>query len=108
MRIELEKRAGVSRLFTLLSPLLALVLTLLVGAVMFAMLGKNPLDALYAFFVEPLLEVWSLHELAMVSRSVIAPITGISARRGNSPSVRLPDPSCRCFIPTGTRRSSCH
>ena len=45
MRIELEKRAGVSRLFTLLSPLLALVLTLLVGAVMFAMLGKNPLDA---------------------------------------------------------------
>ena len=37
MRIELEKRAGVSKLFTLLSPLLALTLTLLVGAVMLSL-----------------------------------------------------------------------
>ncbi len=32
MRIELERRAGVSRLFTILSPLLALFLTLVAGA----------------------------------------------------------------------------
>ncbi len=32
---------------------------------MFALLGKDPFEALYAFFVEPLLEVWSLHELAI-------------------------------------------
>ncbi|TGT80311.1 ABC transporter permease, partial [Mesorhizobium sp. M8A.F.Ca.ET.161.01.1.1] len=78
MRIELEKRAGVSRLFTFLSPLLALVLTLLVGAVMFAMLGKNPAHALYAFFVEPLLEVWSLHELAIKAAPLILIGVGLS------------------------------
>lgn len=117
MRIELEKRAGVSKLFTLISPLLALVLTLLVGAVMFAMLGKNPAHALYAFFVEPLLEVWSLHELAIKAAPLILigvglsicyrSITGTLARRGNSPSALSPVPFCRFFIPTGIRRSSC-
>lgn len=49
MRIELEKRAGVSKLFAFVSPLLALALTLVFGAIMFALLGKSPLNALYAF-----------------------------------------------------------
>ncbi|MGO7609608.1 ABC transporter permease, partial [Rhizobium ruizarguesonis] len=62
MRIELEKRPDFSKLFAFVSPLLALVLTLVFGAIMFAMIGKDPVAALDAFFIEPLLEVWSLHE----------------------------------------------
>jgi ABC-type uncharacterized transport system permease subunit len=64
MRIELEKRAQVSKLFGLASPLLALLLTLIAGAIMFVLLGKDPLDSLDALLIEPLLDPWSLNELA--------------------------------------------
>ena len=78
MRIELEKRASASSLFQIVSPLLALALTLLFGALMFWMLGKNPGHALYAFFIEPLLEVWSLHELAIKAAPLILIAVGLS------------------------------
>jgi simple sugar transport system permease protein len=78
MRIELQKRARVSTLFSILSPLLALALTLLFGAIMFWLLGKNPVSALYSFFIEPLLEVWSLHELAIKAAPLILIAVGLS------------------------------
>ncbi|WP_320196850.1 ABC transporter permease [Agrobacterium rosae] len=78
MRIELEKRTGVSNLFAILSPLLALFLTLVFGAIMFALLGKNPFSALYSFFIDPLLEVWSLHELAIKAAPLILIAVGLS------------------------------
>ncbi|WP_105416070.1 ABC transporter permease [Neorhizobium sp. T25_27] len=78
MRIELQKRARVSTLFSVLSPLLALALTLLFGAIMFWLLGKNPGSALYSFFIEPLLEVWSLHELAIKAAPLILIAVGLS------------------------------
>jgi simple sugar transport system permease protein len=78
MRIELQKRARVSTLFSILSPLLALALALLFGAIMFWLLGKNPVSALYSFFIEPLLEVWSLHELAIKAAPLILIAVGLS------------------------------
>ena len=78
MRIELQKRAQGSPLFSLISPLLALALTLFFGGIMFWMLGKNPFDALYSFFIEPLLEVWSLHELAIKAAPLILIAVGLS------------------------------
>lgn len=78
MHIELEKRARVSTLFSILSPLLALALTLVFGVVMFWLLGKSPFGALYSFFVEPLLEVWSLHELAVKAAPLILIAVGLA------------------------------
>ena len=78
MRIELQKRAGVSALFSILSPLLALVLTLFFGGIMFMMLGLDPLDALYSFFIDPLLDVWSLHELAIKAAPMILIAVGLA------------------------------
>ena len=78
MRIELEKRANPSRLFSLLSPFLALVLTVIAGGVMFALLGKSPGAALYSFFIEPLLDVWSLHEIAIKAAPLILIAVGLS------------------------------
>lgn len=78
MRIELEKRPQASRLYSALSPLLALALTLIIGAIMFLLLGKNPIEALYSFFIEPLLEVWSLHELAIKAAPLILIAVGLS------------------------------
>lgn len=117
MRIELEKRPDVSKLFGFVSPLLALVLTLTFGAIMFAMLGKDPAAALSAFFVEPLLEVWSLHELAIKAAPLILIAVGLAVcyrsnnwnigARDSSPSEPSPAPICRSSFTTGTRRSCC-
>ena len=78
MRIELEKRPQPSRLFSMVSPLIAFGLTILAGAILFTFLGKNPVTALYSFFVEPLLEVWSLHELAIKAGPLILIAAGLT------------------------------
>ncbi|RWX75429.1 ABC transporter permease [Neorhizobium lilium] len=78
MHIELEKRAAMSPAFSILSPLLALALTLVFGAIMFAMLGKDPVAAMSAIFVEPLLETWSLHELAIKAAPLILMGVGLA------------------------------
>ena len=78
MRIELQKRPVPSRLFAVLSPFIALGLTLIAGAIMFTILGKNPLDALYSFFIEPLTEVWSIHELTVKAAPLILIAVGLS------------------------------
>jgi simple sugar transport system permease protein len=78
MRIELVKRPQQSAIFSALSPFLALALTLVAGAIMFSLLGKNPLDALYYYFVDPLREMWSLHELAIKAAPLILIAVGLS------------------------------
>lgn len=85
MRIELERRPGMSGFFAIVSPLVALALTVFFGGIMFALLGKDPVDALYSFFIEPLLEVWSLHELAIKAAPLILIGVGLSvAYRSNN------------------------
>ncbi|PLK71163.1 sugar ABC transporter permease [Rhizobium sp. TH135] len=78
MRIELERRSRQSNLFAIVSPLLALALTVFFGGIMFALLGKDPVSALFSFFIEPLLEVWSLHELAVKAAPLILIGVGLS------------------------------
>jgi len=78
MRIELERRAQYSRLFSFLSPLIALLLTALIGATMFAALGKPPIGALYSYFIEPLTETWSIHELLIKATPLILIAVGLS------------------------------
>ncbi|WAX93580.1 ABC transporter permease [Aminobacter sp. NyZ550] len=78
MRIELVKRPERSKLFAALSPFIALGLTLIAGAIMFSLLGKNPVEALYYYFIDPLREVWSLHELAVKAAPLILIAVGLS------------------------------
>ncbi|MDP3896444.1 MAG: ABC transporter permease [Mesorhizobium sp.] len=78
MRIELVKRPQHSKLFSVLSPFIALALTLVAGAIMFALLGKNPFQALFFYFVDPLRELWSLHELAIKAAPLILIAVGLS------------------------------
>lgn len=77
MRIELIKRPAQSALFTVLSPFIALGLTIIAGAIMFALLGKSPAAGLYAYFIEPLTQVWSVHELAIKAAPLILIATGL-------------------------------
>jgi ABC-type uncharacterized transport system permease subunit len=61
-----------------LSPFIALGLTLIAGVILFVSLGKDPVSALYSFFIEPLTEVWSLHELAIKAAPLILIAVGLS------------------------------
>ncbi len=78
MRIELERRPSHSALFSILSPFIALGLTIIAGIILFTIMDKNPIDALYSFFIEPLTEVWSLHELAIKASPLILIAVGLS------------------------------
>ena len=78
MRIELEKRPQASVFYAVLSPFIALFLTVIAGGIMFWLLGKDPVSALYSFFVEPLLDVWSLHEIAIKAAPLILIGVGLS------------------------------
>ncbi|RDE09072.1 ABC transporter permease [Pelagibacterium lacus] len=78
MRLELIKRGNPSQVLRFLSPLIGLALAILTGAIMFAVLGKNPFQALYVYFVEPLTELWSVHELLIKAAPLILMGAGLS------------------------------
>ena len=52
--IRLEKRLHPSRALTSLTPILAVILTMIIGGVMFALLGKPPLESIRIIFWDPL------------------------------------------------------
>jgi len=52
--IALEKRPQPSRLWTALTPLLAVFLTMVAGGILFSLLGKDPFDAIRTIFWDPL------------------------------------------------------
>lgn len=52
--IHLEKRPEPSRLWSLATPLAAVLATMLFGGLLFAALGKNPFEAIGTIFYEPL------------------------------------------------------
>jgi simple sugar transport system permease protein len=63
MRLNLVKRQIPSRLMVYLSPVLALLLSMLAGVILFLIMGVSPLAALHAFFIEPLSTSYGLAEL---------------------------------------------
>ena len=60
---RLEPRSGVSAAMMLLTPAIAVGLTLIAGVIMFAALGFDPGRALYTFFVKPVSTLYGVSEL---------------------------------------------
>ncbi len=85
MIVELEKRPQRSALFSILSPFIALGLTLVAGAVMFLILGKDPLATLYTYFIEPLTDPWSREQIIIKATPLILIAVGLAVcfRSGN-------------------------
>jgi ABC-type uncharacterized transport system permease subunit len=52
--IRLEKRPSPSRAWTWATPVLAVLLTMVAGGIMFALLGKDPIAAIRTIFYDPL------------------------------------------------------
>ncbi len=71
MRLVLEKRAEHSRLMMVLSPLLAILLTVIVGGIIFSLRGLEPLHALYVYFIEPVMSLWSVEQLMVKAAPLV-------------------------------------
>jgi simple sugar transport system permease protein len=69
--LKLEARPQPSRAMSYASPLLALAVTVLIGIVLFAALGKSPLAGLQMFFVEPLKNAFQLSEIVVKATPLI-------------------------------------
>jgi simple sugar transport system permease protein len=65
MRLIMERRAETPVAIMVASPLVAVMLTLVSAAIMFALLGKDPRAALHVYFIDPLSDSWGLQEVAV-------------------------------------------
>ncbi len=63
--LKFEARPAPSRAMSVLSPVLALALTVVAGIALFVLLGKDPARGLSMFFVEPFRGAYAVSELAV-------------------------------------------
>src|ERR1700755_3598334 len=78
MQLVLEKRAERSTTIALISPLIAIGLTIVTMSILFAVLGKNPALALYVYFIDPLVDSYSLQEIAVKATPLVMIAIGLS------------------------------
>jgi simple sugar transport system permease protein len=78
MQLVLERRTERSTKIAILSPLIAIALTLVTMAILFAILGKNPIAALNVYFVEPLTDSYTLQEIAVKATPLVMIAIGLS------------------------------
>ncbi len=76
--LKLEARPQPSKLMSLASPLLALIITVIIGVGLFVLLGKDPLRGLQMFFVEPVKNLYSLSELSVKATPLILIALGLA------------------------------
>ena len=76
--LKLEARPEASKLMSVASPVLALAITVLIGTLLFVLLGKDPLRGLYVFFVEPVKSLYALSELAVKATPLILIALGLA------------------------------
>ena len=76
--LKLEARPQPSRLWSYGSPLLALLCTVVIGVVLFAALGKDPVRGLQIFFWEPLRSGYALGELVVKATPLLLIALGLA------------------------------
>jgi ABC-type uncharacterized transport system permease subunit len=76
--LRIEARGQPSQRMLLLTPLLAIALTVVSGFCLFALLGHDPLAALYHFFVSPVTSTYGVAELVVKATPLILIATGLA------------------------------
>ena len=76
--IKLETRPQPSQAFALASPLIALAITVVIGVIMFALLGKDPVKGLQVFFYEPIKSAYAWSELSVKATPLILIALGLA------------------------------
>ena len=74
----LEPREHPSQRMKWLSPIIALLAMLLVGSILFLLLGVSPSQAMYVFFIEPLTSIYHLTELVIKASPLILIALGLA------------------------------
>jgi simple sugar transport system permease protein len=76
--LKLEPRPQASQFWSLASPVLALVITVLIGVVLFIALGKDPVKGLQVFFWEPIKSPYALGELMVKATPLLVIALGLA------------------------------
>jgi len=76
--LVLERRTERSMLAMVVSPLIAIALTLVTMAVLFSLIGKNPFAALAVYFIEPLTDSYGLQEIVVKATPLVMIAVGLS------------------------------
>lgn len=76
--LKLEPRPQLSRFWTYGSPVLALLVTVAIGAALFALLGKDPVKGLLVFFWEPVKSDYALGELMVKATPLLIIALGLA------------------------------
>ena len=74
----LEARPEPSAFWRIASPLLALLLTVLLGVLLFLALGKDPVKGLQVFFWEPIRSGYALGELVVKATPLLLIALGLA------------------------------
>jgi general nucleoside transport system permease protein len=76
--LALEQRPEPSRLWSIVSPVLALLLTVVIGVVLFLALGKDPVRGLQVFFWEPIRSSYAWGELMVKTTPLLLIALGLA------------------------------
>jgi simple sugar transport system permease protein len=76
--LKLETRPQPSKLMSVASPVIALGLTVVIGVILFVLLGKDPLRGLQMFFWEPLKSAYAISELLVKATPLMLIALGLS------------------------------
>ena len=77
-RLQLEARPQASRGWSYASPLLALLVTVVIGVLLFIALGKDPVKGLQVFFWEPIRSAYALGELMVKATPLLIIALGLA------------------------------
>jgi general nucleoside transport system permease protein len=78
MRLVLERRAAPPLWLALASPLAAVALTLIAGALLFLALGISPAVGLRLYFLDPISDAWGLQEVAVKATPLVLIAVGLA------------------------------
>lgn len=76
--LKLEARQQTSPVWSYASPILALVITVIIGVILFVALGKDPVGGLRVFFWEPIRSPYALGELAVKATPLLLIALGLA------------------------------
>jgi simple sugar transport system permease protein len=77
-RLKLEARPQPSQFWSYGSPLLALLCTVVIGVILFALLGKDPVRGLQVFFWEPIKNGYAVGELVVKATPLLLIALGLA------------------------------
>ncbi|MEY3953767.1 MAG: hypothetical protein RLZZ397_647 [Pseudomonadota bacterium] len=75
---RLEQRPQISKAWTYASPVLAFAITVLIGVLLFVVLGKDPVKGLQVFFVEPVKSMYAVSELMLKATPLMLIALGLA------------------------------